>query len=250
MSVCCSRIVKDIFSHAGILDREESPITKNELSKRLGQEAEIWKKEDRTNFWSRFTQNGHAGIPCHIEESIDSFASKPGVAVELGCGNSSVVELLLKRGWKVEAVDNSRNVLTQLQQRISQTLADRIENLTLVQADMEAYQFPNDAKLIIAKDSLPYCDPDKIVEVWDRAHDSLEDGGRIAGNFFPYPCNKQAETIHRNLMGAWFTDKAVVQALLDEKSYNTEVCEYSKPRYRELFFDEPRQINFAAQKPS
>ncbi len=251
MSVCCSRLVKNVFTCAGMLDKEEPPISGRELNKRLRDEAEMWAQGDRRDFWGHLTQHVHPQIPSHIQQSLDNFNFehvKPGLAIEFGCGNSILVSELLKKGWKVEAVDNSRQALAHLQQRIGQTVAEKMDNLTLVCADMETYQFPSDTRFIVAKDSLPYCNPDKIVEVWDKAYESLEDGGRIAGNFFPRPCNREVEAVQRGMMGAWFTDKAVVQSLLDKESYEVETCEYSKPRYRELFYKEPRQINFAGQK--
>lgn len=173
---------------------------------------------------------------------------EPGIAVEFGCGNSPIVTDLLNKGWKVRAVDNSQVALNCLRQQVKRAAPDNLYNLTPECVDMEVYEFPRHTRLIVAKDALPYCDPGKIVEVWDKAYNSLEIGGRIVGNFFPTPCDPMVGALSRGMMGTWYTDKAVVKALLDKNQYEVELCEYSKPRYAESLFNEPRQINFIGQK--
>jgi hypothetical protein len=46
------------------------------------------------------------------------------------------------------------------------------------------------------------------------------------------------------MSGAWFTDKAVVSALLEDTGYRKEVCEYNKY----WFQPNPRCIEFVGQK--
>lgn len=178
----CNELVKNCFVCFGIFDEEEASINASELNKRLSSVAREWIEGDRKDVWSFFTQGIDPRIPDHIQKAF-SEQIQPGLAIELGCGNSAVVSKLLQRGWKVVAVDNSPEALTNLQMRISKTDSARMKNLTLVCADMETYQFPDNVQLIVAKDSFPYCNPSKIVEVWDKAYQSLQKAVALLGIF-------------------------------------------------------------------
>lgn len=237
IAYCCAQL--------GLVDEK---IDKYEAVKRLEKESQKWLYEDRSSFWGDFTQSP-SRISQQLENSLIKFQEegiKPGIAVDLGCGNSSSTIYLLQRGWKVIAVDSSKKVLENLHKRANEQGSNWITDgqLTLVCQKIETYEFPQNIQIIVANDSLPYCDPTKVKYVWDRAYISLAKGGRIIGNFFPDPMNTLVEEIQRTLMGGWFTDKAVVNALLDETGYQKEVCAYNKY----WFQSDPRCIEFVGRK--
>ena len=84
---------------------------------------------------------------------------EPGLAVDLGCGNSFLVSELLKRGWEVIAIDNSIEALGRLAKRIERTIPEKRNNLTYIISDIETCPIPNGVRFLVAKDSLPYSNP-------------------------------------------------------------------------------------------
>ncbi|MGH2637992.1 MAG: hypothetical protein ACRDF4_01685 [Rhabdochlamydiaceae bacterium] len=155
---------------------------------------------------------------------------------------------LLQKGWAVIAVDSSQTALQCLAQQANLSDSNWITDgqLILVHQDMKNYEFPKDVKIILANNSLPYCDPLGFQTIWKKAHASLATGGRMIGNFFPVPNDPVVERLQRGLMGVWFTDPAVVTAFLDHVGYQTEICGYNKY----WFESDPKCIQFIGQKKS
>lgn len=254
MSVHFSQLVQNICAYIGIFDEEKPPINDHELNKRLHDKAKMWDSRNRGDFLNAFIQKKQ-GMPDHVRQSLDNFNSEQTesrFAVVLGCNNHVIISQLLKDGWTVEVVDNCQKALNSLPRRVGDIFDKKINNITLVYTDIETYVFPDNIQFIVAKDFLPYCNPDKITELWHKAYLSLEKGGRIAGNFFPHPgprtCGRSLEAIGREVMGAWFTEKAVAEALLHKERYEIETCEYSDPRYNEILCVGQRRINFVGRK--
>ncbi len=146
---------------------------------------------DRKEFWGQLAQDQSRSNPL-LNKSLAKFKKEgmqPDIAVDLGCGNSGPAIDLLKDGWEVIAVDNSEQVLANLRRSVCAVDQSWITTgrLRLVCEDMETYQFPKDVRIILAKDSFPYCDPKKFKIIWGRIYDSLGVGGCIIENLFPMP---------------------------------------------------------------
>jgi SAM-dependent methyltransferase len=116
----------------------------------------------------RFEQNG----------PID--ASAPPLAVDLGCGEGRDTAELLRRGWRVVAIDGHEDALTRLSARTDITAWDRLD---MRLAAFEECQIPR-CHLVNASFSLPFCAPDRFASLWRVITASIEPGGRFAGQFF------------------------------------------------------------------
>lgn len=143
--------------------------------------------------------------------------------VEVGGGNSSIVIELLKKNRKVTLVEpGARNVFL-LADRIHELGLDRvaINLMNPVNKEMEDYPFSEKCTLIIAQNSLPYCNPSRFLAVWQRMCDSLEKGGMIAGNFFCHPKEPpdvedlMVELYYRLSLGTWSINDRVAKALFE-----------------------------------
>lgn len=238
-SLDCCGIFKTLGVKLGLI---EKAMTSEEALKEVNEESKKWIEKDRKEFWTSMCYLPQPIKNSLLEEALVKFQKEhisPGVAVHLGCGTSSSTVDLLKKGWKVIAVDNCNGVL-----EILKNLANKVnenwikeKQLTFICEKMESFEFPKDTRLVLATNAFSYCNPKKLKEVWDKAYNALEKGGRIVGNFFSQPnlgiCPsaeivKNVENVSRDMFGSWITKKSVVDALLDSNGYEKEKCEYNK----------------------
>ncbi|MEC7838572.1 MAG: class I SAM-dependent methyltransferase [Chlamydiota bacterium] len=220
---CLSQVIgyfSYTLEHLGLYEPE---ITVHEAKDRLNNEGNTWLKyqTDRQDLWNTFQGNNMTTGPLqplvaktiiHLEEQ----SVKKGVAVDLGCGINTTTFHLLQKGWKVYAVDNSESVISTLAEKVSPMGKNWINNgqLVLVNESIEKFKYPEKVDLIIATDSLPYCDPNKIGQIFLEARNALLPQGVLVCNFFPYSDNPYADNMLRGMFGAWMTTKNVVDAMM------------------------------------
>jgi SAM-dependent methyltransferase len=107
-------------------------------------------------------------------------AAEPGFAVDLGCGDGRDTVELLRRGWKVLAIDSEPEGLKRLEAR--DDLVNR-ENLQTLCAPMEDARWPQ-ADLVNCSFALPFVPPERFPAFWQRMIESIREGGRFSGQLF------------------------------------------------------------------
>lgn len=116
-------------------------------------------------------------------EALDRFR-REGVAgasaIDLGCGEGRDTVELLRRGWRVAAIDGHPEAIGRLAARPDLTGTER---LMMRLATLEAVELTR-ATLVNASFTLPFCRPDAFAGLWSRIWDALEPGGRFAGQLF------------------------------------------------------------------
>ena len=153
-------------------------------------------------------------------------------AVDLGCGDGRDTIELLRRGWRVLAIDAEPAAIARLQGRSDlpadatlETRCARFEDATWPTSD-----------LINASFALPLCPPARFPEVWARIERSLATGGRFAGQLFgerdewrgePGITHHARADIERLLAGF------IVEMLAEEES--DSITPYGKPKHWHLF---------------
>ncbi|MFQ4141510.1 class I SAM-dependent methyltransferase [Chlorogloeopsis sp. ULAP02] len=106
--------------------------------------------------------------------------SKSYFAVDLGCGEGRDTVELLRRGWRVLAIDGQQEAITRLLNypnidlKLLQTRVVRFENLTL----------PELVDLVNASFSLPFCPTESFPKLWKEIVTSLSSGGRFSAQLF------------------------------------------------------------------
>ena len=102
------------------------------------------------------------------------------LAVDLGCGGGRDTLELLRRGWRVLAIDAEPASITALEKAAASFGANALTARTerFEDADLPA------ATLINSSFALPLCAPSAFHELWARIVDALEPGGRFCGQFF------------------------------------------------------------------
>lgn len=101
-------------------------------------------------------------------------------AVDLGCGDGRDTVELLRRGWRVLAIDGEQLALERLKNR-PHLQYDRLETR---QMRFEQLSLPAPVDLINASFCLPFCPPMNFPHLWQIISDALHPGGRFCGHLF------------------------------------------------------------------
>lgn len=102
-----------------------------------------------------------------------------GNAIDLGCGSGSDTIFLIKNNWNVLSIDSSdveeriRSKLTYNEQEKLRFEVQKFEKLKLSKCD-----------LLIANNSLPFCDKNYFQQMWAEICLNIKDNGYFVGNFF------------------------------------------------------------------
>lgn len=200
-----------------------APAQKEEKSSSL-----LWQKiEKETAVWLTIQPGpgiwdmyGHreARIFPLLEQSLK--ATETGkLAYDLGCGNGATTMFLLKKGWRVIAIDTSQICLDLVETESKRAGIDQAK-LRAIKGNVEEYAFTEKADLIVANDILPYIHPQKVKSLWDKIQNALEKDGDLFGTLFERGgMSEQA----LKMLGAWFVDnKKMVEQILEESKYKIE----------------------------
>ena len=98
-----------------------------------------------------------------------------------------------------------------------------IENgkLVLVHQSIEGFDYPEKVDLITATESLPYCDPEEIGNIFLRAKNALHPQGVLVCNIFPYDKFPVVDDMLRRMFGAWMTTKNVIEAVMKSIDFSS-----------------------------
>ena len=135
--------------------------------------------------WTRYYAAAGGDPRQTLLAALDRFDTEPAdderLAVDLGCGTGRDTTELLRRGWRVLAIDAQEDAIERLREQDDVLAArDRLETLV---ADFESATLPaND--LVNASFSLPFCPPESFAHLWQQVVSSLRPGGRFCGQLF------------------------------------------------------------------
>jgi len=101
-------------------------------------------------------------------------------AIDLGFGAGTDTLELLRRGWRVLAIDGQEDAVKLLARRVPPSYRG---SLTILVAPMEEVVLPP-ADLVYASYSLPFCPPDRFPHLWRRIRNAVRPGGHFAGQLF------------------------------------------------------------------
>lgn len=113
--------------------------------------------------------------------ALDAFAPFAGFALDLGCGTGRDTVELLRRGWRVLAIDAEAGAIEGLHARPEAVSAgNRLETLV---ARFEGIALPR-CDLVNGSFALPLCGPRAFPALWQRIREALAPDGRIACQLF------------------------------------------------------------------
>ena len=212
------------------------PMTDEELEELLSIENTSWKKPKKhiESLWSDAQTHKDISKPLYpiVEKALVALENHnihKGIAVDLGCGISPTVFQLLSRGWKVYAVDNI-HVLSELSSQLPYVNKWLDKNqLILLSQNIESFELPEKVHLVIATDSLPYCNPEKIKTIFSKMKNALLPNGLVICNL--YSNSYKTKQIYK-LFTPWIANKSIVNAILRQARFPSfEVVESESAQY-------------------
>lgn len=106
------------------------------------------------------------------------------LAIDLGCGEGRDTVELLRRGWRVLAIDSEpegiRRLLAREELRLHSDWTNRLRTAVFGFEDAPLER----CRLLNASFALPFCPPEAFGRVWAEVIASIEPGGRFAGQLF------------------------------------------------------------------
>lgn len=122
---------------------------------------------------------GSPALPSLLK-ALTCWEAAPGLAVDLGCGAGRDSLELLRRGWRVLAIDQEPAAIERLRAQVPPEQLSVLETLC---ARFEDAALPA-ANLINSSFALPFCAPADFPALWRRIEQALQTGGLFAGHFF------------------------------------------------------------------
>jgi membrane dipeptidase len=162
------RLVEALRS-AGYDDEAVAKITHRNWLRVLGT---TWRR-----FGRYFDSAGDDARPTLLA-ALEGFEA-PGLAVDLGAGTGRDTAELLRRGWRVIAIDREREAIERLRD-LAGSGSGRLETHVASYTDV---RWPV-CDLVNASYSLPLCPPAEFERLWRRIVDSLRPGGRFCGQLY------------------------------------------------------------------
>lgn len=101
-------------------------------------------------------------------------------AIDLGCGEGRDTLELLRRGWRVLAIDGHPQAFDHLLPRVAPECQDRLETRL---SDFRTVDLPP-CDLLNCSFSLPFCDSQDFPDLWGKITRAIRPGGRFAGQLF------------------------------------------------------------------
>jgi SAM-dependent methyltransferase len=153
-------------------------------------------------------------------------------AVDLGCGDGRDTIELLRRGWRVIAIDAEPQAIERLETR--RDLPRRVA-LTAICARFEMARWPK-VDLVNASFALPLCPAELFPALWARIERTLKPGGRFAGQLFGERdgwCGEPGIATHDRAAVERLLANATVE-MLDEEETDA-VTPYGKAKHWHIF---------------
>lgn len=139
--------------------------------------------EDRSTGWAEYYDKLRDRPPRRtLLAALERFGpvSDDFLAIDLGCGDGRDVVEMLRRGWRVVAVDSEPEALRRLQTRPFPAGSD----LTPIVAHFEDVPLPLGLKLVNSSFAMPLCQPEDFRRLWQRIREALPVGGRFSGQWY------------------------------------------------------------------
>jgi SAM-dependent methyltransferase len=129
---------------------------------------------------ARYYDLTHASLTADVAMVLTLAARADGPLLELGCGSGRLLLPLARAGYHVTGIDSSPAMLAIARARLASELPDAQERVTLLEADMTAFELHGRfALVIVAYNTLLHLAPTEKTAALHRIHRHLAPGGRL-----------------------------------------------------------------------
>ncbi|MBD2180464.1 class I SAM-dependent methyltransferase [Aerosakkonema funiforme] len=148
--------------------------------------SELPKSQNFDEKWPRYYQAVAGRVPRNtLLAALERFDNeepdrKGRFAVDLGCGEGRDTVELLRRGWRVLAIDGNAEAFERMLARPD------LQNVELLETKLGKFQDTTwpETDLINGSFCLPFCPPEYFSQLWDKIVQSIRVGGRFSGQLF------------------------------------------------------------------
>lgn len=136
--------------------------------------------------WSSYYDIMEGASPDWYVETALSYMKQDGQvhqAVDLGFGVGHNALDLLKRGWKITAIDANWEAVARLSERVRKEDPSNV-NMKIVLSRFEDLQAFPPCRFFLASRSLPFANADNFPLLWQKIKASLKPGGIFCGTFY------------------------------------------------------------------
>lgn len=126
----------------------------------------------------KYYENTKDALPHENVEEFVKIESRPGEAIDLGCGTGRDTVFLIKNKWKVLAIDREDT-----KEIISNKLnAEEHQNFRFIAEIFEKIKLEKN-DLIVANFSIPFCSKEYFNELWNEIVQSITNGRLFCRKF-------------------------------------------------------------------
>ena len=170
-----------------------------------------------------FEKTKHKKVNKHTRHFYDSFIPKIGMVIDLGCGTGCDTEFFLRHGFWVLSIDSDIRAESFIKNRIS----DSPDLFELFKFENQRYETlkleKNSANIVIAHNSLAYCQKENFYSMWYTIKQSIVKNGYFVGNFFGLDHSYKRNSNYTN--GTFLCEKEVFELFSDD----FELLEFNNP---------------------
>lgn len=127
----------------------------------------------------KYYENTENALPHLMVKKFINMSINPKYAIDLGCGAGRDTKYLIKKGWKVLAIDKEDT---------SEIISRKLNNDELEKFNFKCQNFENieleKNDLLVANFSIPFCNKDYFNEFWNKISNCINLNGYFVGNFF------------------------------------------------------------------
>lgn len=139
-------------------------------------------------------------------------------AIDLGCGSGRDTLEMLRRGWRVLAIDAEPEGVERLQNSVVGSQRPRLQTHV---APFEQLRDLPQCDFINASYSLPFCPPSHFAALWEMMICAIQPSGRFAGTFYGERdswAHEPGMTFHARSQVETLLEPFEIEQLLEEDS--------------------------------
>ena len=128
----------------------------------------------------KYYENTKNALPHDNIKEFIKIQTKPGKAIDLGCGTGRNTVFLIKNKWNVIAIDREDDVKNIIIDKLNK---EELKRFNFISKNFENIELEKN-NLIVANFSIPFCNKNNFNEFWKKITDSILKNRIFCRKFF------------------------------------------------------------------